>query len=201
MRPADMVAALRVPRAKLAKRDLDSAEQRVVTLRELLGDEAPTLADTQRVLLDAFAKRFGIDWVAGELTDEEMRLARQRFDEEIGQDEFVAEIDDPAGAGDLATGERTGPGGTVTTYLRLDGPQGSRVSQILITGDFFVAPPRTVYDLEGAIRGCPTDDVPAEVERFFRKRSVSALSVTPDDFLESIKAALASARVRRAEAE
>ena len=36
-----MVSALRVPQAKLAKRELDSAEQRVVTLRELLGDETP----------------------------------------------------------------------------------------------------------------------------------------------------------------
>lgn len=201
MRPADMVAALRVPRAKLAKRDLDSAEQRVVTLRELLGEEAPTLVDIQHALLDAFAKRFGIDWVAGELTEDEKRLARQRFDEEIGQDDFVAEIDDPAGAGDLAMGAQTGPGGTVTTYLRLDGPQGGRVSQILITGDFFVAPPRTVYDLEGAIRGCPTDDVPAEVERFFQERSVSALSVTPEDFLASIRSALAQARARRAAPE
>jgi len=37
MDPAAMVAALRVPRAKLEKRQLDSAAQRIVTLRELLG--------------------------------------------------------------------------------------------------------------------------------------------------------------------
>ena len=39
-----------VPQAKLAKRELDSAEQRVVTLRELLGDGTPELAEIQRVL-------------------------------------------------------------------------------------------------------------------------------------------------------
>lgn len=41
--PERMVAALNVPQAKLAKRGLDSATQRVVTLRELLG-EAPSIA-------------------------------------------------------------------------------------------------------------------------------------------------------------
>ena len=41
MNPAQMVRALNIPAAKLAKHDLDTAEQRVVTLKELLGDELP----------------------------------------------------------------------------------------------------------------------------------------------------------------
>ncbi len=60
MDPAVMVAALRVPQAKLAKRQLDSAAQRVVTLRELLGDETPDLAVIQDALAGAFAERFGL---------------------------------------------------------------------------------------------------------------------------------------------
>ena len=38
-----MFGALRVPRAKIAKRSLDRAAQRVVTLRELMGDSTPTI--------------------------------------------------------------------------------------------------------------------------------------------------------------
>ena len=41
MDPAKMLAALNVPQEKLAKRALDSAEARVVTLKELLGDAPP----------------------------------------------------------------------------------------------------------------------------------------------------------------
>src|SRR5210317_2096016 len=59
MDPGVMVAALRVPQAKLAKRQLDSAAQRVVTLRELLGDDTPDLAVIQDALAGAFAGRFG----------------------------------------------------------------------------------------------------------------------------------------------
>ena len=39
MDPGVMMSALRVPQAKLARRKLDSVEQRVVTLRELLGED------------------------------------------------------------------------------------------------------------------------------------------------------------------
>jgi lipoate-protein ligase A len=39
MNPAKMVKALNIPAAKVAKHNLDTAEQRVVTLKELLGDD------------------------------------------------------------------------------------------------------------------------------------------------------------------
>ena len=57
----DMVAALKVPQAKLAKRQLDSASQRVVTLRELLGDDLPPLEDIVAAMTQGFAEGLGID--------------------------------------------------------------------------------------------------------------------------------------------
>ena len=78
MDPAAMVAALRVPRAKLEKRQLDSAAQRVVTLRELLGPATPGLPAIQQALLEAFAERFGLQWTSEPLTpaEETRRVAR-----------------------------------------------------------------------------------------------------------------------------
>ena len=38
--------------AKVAKHDLDTAEQRVVTLRELLGDDMPDLDTIQAALIE-----------------------------------------------------------------------------------------------------------------------------------------------------
>ena len=58
--PAKMIAALKVPVEKLAKRDLDSARQRVITMREILGDELPDLATIYRGLLEGFAEGLGI---------------------------------------------------------------------------------------------------------------------------------------------
>ena len=197
MNPAAMVAALRVPRAKLEKRQLDSAAQRVVTLRELLGPATPGLPAIQRALLEAFSERFDLAWDSEPLTAAEETLAREHFRDEIGTDEFVAQVDDPASDGDFAIGTQTGAGGTVTTYVRLEGVARKRIGQALITGDFFVAPPRVVFDLEAALRGAYVADADEIMERFFRERPINALSVTAADFRASLDGALVAANAQR----
>ena len=186
-----MVSALRVPKAKLAKRELDSAEQRVVTLRELLGDDTPGLGEIQSALSKAFSGRFGLEITHGELTDKERLQADILYREEIGTEEFVGEIEEPPAArGDL-TGRQISPGGTITTYLRLEGPAQNRIRAALFTGDFFITPPRVIYDLESALRGVYLDDLAGVIRAFFEETEVEVLSVSADDFIASIQDALA----------
>ena len=193
MDPEVMVSALRVPRAKLAKRELDSAAQRVVTLRELLGERTPGLDDIQTALTTAFAERFGLQPVPGSLGELERTQAQTILREEIGTEEFVTGIDEPAAArGDLK-GQQVTPGGTITSYLRLEGPAQNRLRAALITGDFFVTPPRIIYDLESQLRGVYLADVASTVRTFFEEARVEVLSVTAEDFVASIQNALASA--------
>ncbi|MEO5695261.1 MAG: lipoate--protein ligase family protein [Usitatibacter sp.] len=187
--PARMVAALNVPEAKLARRGLDCAAQRVVTLKELLG-AAPGIAAVQRALLTGFERHLGIAPQPGEITQQEEALARSYHDEEIGTDAFVAEIDDPGASGEVFTGSHSGAGGTVTAYVRLEGPRGDRIREVLVTGDFFVAPPRTIFDLESALRGAQVGDVGAMVKTFFAGANVGLLSVAPDDFARAIEGAV-----------
>jgi lipoate-protein ligase A len=190
MDPATMVSALRVPRAKLAKRALDSAEQRVVTLSELLGEATPGLPGIQAALGAAFCEHFGLSPAPGALDEEERRDAEQRYREEIGTEDFVAEIEEPPRArGDLA-GERVCPGGTIRSFLRLEGPAQNRIREVLVTGDFFVTPPRVIYDLESRLRGVYLDDLEATVAGFFEHAGVDALSVAPADFVASFRDAL-----------
>lgn len=190
MDPGLMVKALRVPRAKLAKRKLDSAEQRVVTLRELLGDATPGLQQVQDALSAAFAERFGLQWQPGELSAAERERAQTLLREEIGTEEFVSEVDEPpAACGDLA-GTHTSAGGTITSYLRLEGPAQNRVRAALITGDFFITPPRIIYDLESRLRGVYLDELEDSIHDFFRQAQVEALSVSPGDFVASLRKAL-----------
>ncbi len=192
MDPADMVAALKVPVEKLVKRDLDSAAQRVVTLRELLGDALPGLDEIQDAMLAGFRDGLGIEPKLGEITETEEILARQAYDDEIGTDEFVAEIDDPGVGENVLSGGHTGPGGTITAFVRLEGPQLDRVREALITGDFFVTPPRIVFDLEAALRGVQIDEIKDVVSNFFKNAPVDLLTVAPADFIAALEAALAS---------
>ena len=189
MNPADMVAALNVAKAKLEKRSLDSAAQRVVTLKELLG-RTPDIPAIQQALVAGFAERLGIAPQWGAITADEEALAAKHHDEEIGTDAFVHEIDDPAADAAVRSGSHTGAGGTVTAWLRLEGAGEQRVREALITGDFFVTPPRIVFDLEASLRNVPAREAGAAVERFFAQAKVGLLTVSPADFRAAVEAAL-----------
>lgn len=193
MNPADMVAALNVPEAKLAKRALDSAAQRVVMLRESLG-VAPSMDAVQEALLAGFAARLGITPTRGAITPEEEALAARLHDEEIGTDDFVMEIDDPGAKPDVLTGSHTSAGGSITAYVRLEGAARERIREVLFTGDFFVTPPRTIFDLEAALRGVTVMQAGDAIETFFATAKTSLLTVTPVDFRAAFEAAVQIAR-------
>jgi len=193
MDPSVMTGALNIPAAKLARHGLDAGEQRVVTLKELLGGRAPDLDSVQQALLEGFSERLGLQWREAELSPAEESLAWSLHDEEIGTDAFVAEVDDPASDEDWLSGSIHGPGGSITTYLRLEGPARKRVGQVLFTGDFFIAPPRVVYDLEADVRGRGIDEALQAVDDFFVGRDIGAISVSPQDFRRSLGAALEQA--------
>jgi lipoate-protein ligase A len=192
MDPQRMLSALNVPQAKLAKRALDDAGARVVTLKQLLGEAMPARAAIQEALLAGFREGLGIETVCGEITALEEEIARKAHDEEIGTDAFVAEIDTPAA--DARHASLTGPGGTIEAFVRLDGPNNDRVYEVLVTGDFFVTPPRTILDLEHALRGTPVGEIGARVEAFFAAAGVGLLTAKPADFAAVItEAALGQA--------
>ena len=89
------------------------------------------------------------------------------------------------------SGRQASPGGTITSYLRLEGPAQNRVREALITGDFFVTPPRVIYDLESRLRGVYLDELPGVIRDFFQEAGVEVLSVSPDDFIASLENAVA----------
>lgn len=191
MNPAQMVRALNIPAAKVAKHDLDSAEQRVVTLKELLGDALPDMDAIKDALVSGFSRGLGIEAVPGEITADEEALASRHFDEEIGTDEFVREIDNPGRGGELLEGTFTGLGGTVNSFVKLEGPTLGILQRVLITGDFFVTPPRVVFDLEAALAGTRLDDIETTVKNFFAESAIDMLSAGPEDFIASLSDALA----------
>jgi lipoate-protein ligase A len=187
--PARMVACLNVPEAKLQKRALDRAEQRVVTLKELLAGETPEITSVMQAVLQGFSAGLGIELHHAVPSDREEALAARHYTEKIGTDAFVHEIDEPAGS-DLHSASQTGPGGTVSAHVRLDGAKGTRIREVLITGDFFVTPPRLIYDLEASLRGTPSAEAGPAVDRFFAAQKPDLLTITPGDFRAAIEAAI-----------
>lgn len=187
MDPARMLQALNVPEAKLAKRALDDAGSRVTTLRTLLGDAVPSTGAIHEALLAGLSERLGLSFEWGTPTAVEEDVARRLHDEEIGTDDFVAEIDSPPEAAGHAA--RHGAGGTIEAWVRREGPGGDRIREVLITGDFFVTPPRTILDLEAALRGTPIAEIRDRIEGFFRDAKVGVLSASAADFADVVEEA------------
>ena len=109
----------------------------------------------------------------------------------MGTEEFLTEIDDPAADTEVLAGTHVGAGGTIDSFVKLEGPTRQILQRVLISGDFFVTPPRVVFDLEAALQGARLDEIEPAIEQFFAETEIDTLSVTPADFRASIVDALA----------
>jgi lipoate-protein ligase A len=143
-------------------------------------------------LIKGFTEGFGISAEPGEITRAEEALAAEYYDDEIGRDEFVAEINNPADSDDVLAGTHTGAGGTINAFVKLEGPTRGILQRVLISGDFFVTPPRVVFDLEAHLQGSRLDELESLIKQFFDETDIDMLSVTADHFYTSIADALES---------
>ena len=74
--------------------------------------------------------------------------------------------------------------------MKLDGPTKRILQRALISGDFFVTPPRFVFDLEAHLAGTRIDEIDDEIDSFFANNDIDMLSVSPDDFKTAIANAI-----------
>jgi lipoate---protein ligase len=190
--PDQILRTLNVPKAKLEKRALDSAVQRIVTLKELLGSDVPSISEIQMALLEGFKHCLGISLDISTPSFVEEERARQHYVDEIGTDAFVYDLDDPVVKALPSTATVMGAGGSVTAHLRLEDPANSRIREVLFSGDFFISPPRILFDLEASLRGVFLDNAATVIREFFVSAGVGTLSLEPDLFAEALaKAAVA----------
>ena len=185
--PAAMMAVLNVPQAKLEKRQLADAGARVTSLKTELG-EMPAMERVKEALLEGLRETLGIETVAEDLTEDEQARADEAYAEEIGTEEFVREICDPAREAGVLTGQNRTR--NLTAYLRVDGQRDRRIREVLFVGDVFVTPPRALLDLESKLRGSDIADVASRVEEFFTDPAIAMLGLVPADFTDAVMDAM-----------
>lgn len=185
-----IAACLNVPAEKLAKRELESATKRVITMREVLGDKLPDLKAIYDGLLAGFAEGLGIVPQWGAITAFEEELAARHYREEIGTDAYVEILDAPADDDMTVSASLTGRGGSVRADIRLEGPRRELIRELLITGDFFVTPPRVIFDLEASLRGLDVSNVGPAIDAYFARTPADFLSLGPGDIRHVVDMAL-----------
>jgi lipoate-protein ligase A len=183
-----MLRVLRIPAEKLSDKAIASARERVVSLKDLLGT-APGLEQVKRVLQRAFAAAFGAEFeTASDLNAAEQDLYREALTE-IDSDEWIYQRNRPVTEAPMKEAIHRCAGGTLRTGVLLDDVHG-RLRQLWITGDFFVAPPRIVADLEGALRNTALGDLERNVEHFFADNPAETMMLQSGDFVDAIRAAV-----------
>lgn len=191
--PARVMSYLNVPRAKIERHALDRPESRITTLRALTG-ASPDADAVKQAIADGLSRGLGLTLTASAISAPEEERAAQVHADEVGRDDFVFDIDAPSAPGHLEASV-TGAGGTVTAFVSIEGRQGAqRIAHALITGDFFVTPPRLVLDLEATLRGLPVSEAGSAVDAFFTAARPDLLSIRPEDFRAAIVTAASGGR-------
>ena len=177
--------SLRVPVEKLKKRELESLEQRVCFLNDLLSDP-PGMDAIKKAHVQAFEEILGLPSEPVLLTEEEKTgLARR-----LSWFESDAWINNRRGTNGLIPGYwslHQTSGGTFRTHLWIE-PRVRRIRQALITGDFFCRPERFVLDLEAALKGVKAEKsaVQAAALAFFEEHDGEFLDVAPSDVVNAL---------------
>lgn len=182
-----MLRVLRIPAEKLSDKAIASARERVVDLRELLG-EVPALETVQGYITASFAAAFGVTFEPRDLTHAEHRRLRAAL-AEMDHPDWIDLVDRPRSDKPILSASRKFAGGLLHVALSLDRTSG-RLRQVWFTGDMFVNPRRSIADLEAALTDCSLDGYAARITDFFASRSVDMLSLTPGDFVTVTRDAL-----------
>lgn len=186
-----MVRCLRISGEKLSDKLIADARERVVNLKELLG-YVPPLAQVKQRIAETFAEEFGVAFEPGAIT----QVERENFDEvlaEIDTPEWVYQVQEPRPDKPILEAEAKFAGGLLRAAVAYD-KAGERIRQVQFSGDIFVNPPRTVADLEAALKDCKVEDLEVVVRKFFSVRQVDMLALAPEAFIIIVRQA-----VRRAE--
>lgn len=191
--PGVMFEVLRVPGAKRARHGDAAPAARVTSLTEVCGGRPPALLAVCAALTAGFADGLGIEVAEGCLSAAEEHAVAASYRDDIGSAEFVHDIDHPAAGDGIRSVTRDTPGGLVEVHLKLAAGGTPRIASVILSGDFFVTPPRVVYDLECALRDSRVADIERNVATFFDQAGIETLSLAPDALAAAIRAAAEAA--------
>jgi lipoate-protein ligase A len=188
----NMMRTLRIPAEKLSDKAISSAQERIVNLKELLG-EAPSMETVKAAISKAFAEEFDVAFeeYAG-INDDEQALFEEAL-KEIDSDEWVYQHNKPLDEEAMVEAINKSDGGLMRVAISLDKAT-DRIKQLWLTGDFFVKPRRLVVDFEAAMKDTRIEDLRDNVHAFFTNYPAEMLRLGPEDFITVIEMALASAK-------
>jgi lipoate-protein ligase A len=184
-----MLRALRIPIEKLKDKEIDSVKERVTCLAWEL-DKVPDLDVIKNALKEGFSEVFDVEFEEGDLTDYEINQLNQRKSY-YNSEEWIYGLRRPLKNRQELRAVHKTPGGLIRASVVAD-PKTKRIHSVLITGDFFAYPKRTILDLEASLKDTPSEYSMLEnsIKEFFLEKEPQIPGVVPEDFISVIRSAL-----------
>ena len=185
----EMLRALRIPTEKLQDKEIESVKERVTCLRWELG-RTPSPQTIKAALTRGFAQAFGVCFKNQPLTPEEEALLQRKLPR-FSSPDYVFGERHPLPRRKSLTSILKAPGGMIRVSLVID-TRTRVVSQILITGDFFAYPRRTIFDLESRLKNSKATPTHLEaiVHSFFTENKPKIPGVNERHLIQALEEAL-----------
>jgi len=179
-----LLKALRIPVEKLTGKEIMSARERVASVNEILGRPLP-VEKVKEAMSESFSRLFGRSLSVEPPSRQETQLAAEYL-KVTRSSEWI----DPGAGRDRSSVDtlhvfHKSKGGILRVSGRFDREK-RRLKQVFITGDVFVSPRRTLYDIEAVLKETRVDHVVSTLERFFGSYRFEGVVVTPTDFIRAV---------------
>lgn len=182
-----MLRALRIPTEKLADKEIASAGERVTCLRQEMG-KLPSLETIKQALQKGFEEVLGIRFEKMLKIPEKLRQEFAEKKVEFLSKAWIEGIREPLDLRQTLNATYKTKAGLIRASCVVDVKR-RMLKQALVTGDFFISPVRTIFDLEAELKDIPLNEVGSRVESFFRCKKPQ-MSVTSADFVTCLSIAL-----------
>lgn len=159
----EMLRALRIPTEKLQDKEIESVKERVTCLKWELG-RTPSIRTIKAALARGFEEAFGVRFDSKPLTFEEESLLKTKLPY-FSSPDYIFKIRDSLPRRKTLSSILKAPGGLIRISLAMDSKT-QVINQILITGDFFAYPKRTIFDLESLLKNSKAS--PSSIEGIIR---------------------------------
>ena len=181
----EMLRALRIPTEKLQEKEIESVKERVTCLTWELGF-APALSLIKASLLRGFEESFGTTFHQQPLSPEEKDLLREKLPY-FSSPEYIFKIRKSLPRRKTLTSVLKAPGGLIRVSLAVD-IKTRVINQILITGDFFAYPKRSIFDLESFLKNSKATQAEIEerIHSFFAQGKPQIPGIKKDHLIKAV---------------
>ena len=185
----EMLRSLRIPTEKLKDKEIESVKERVTCLKWEL-EQIPSVSEIKASLAKGFEEAFGATFHPTPLTSEERNLLNAKLPH-FSSSNYIFKVREALPRRKTLTSILKSPGGLIRISMAID-TRTKVISQILITGDFFAYPKRTIFDLESHLKNSKASpsNIEGIIRSFFVEKKPKIPGIRDIHFIQAIEEAI-----------